>query len=251
MYQPIFETKQKKSCIQVYISWKSYINLLISIAALAFGAYEGIKKKIYGLNLTSTGIKVFISLIFSFVIVAFVFLDMTDSHIVDIKDSNCVGKNYIFRYTQQAYNQASKFLYSEKCPCKISNQDIQEYLNVDSYEDGATRIQDYENYKDYFDSDAIKQLNWAQSLEQTFDCTGMCNKPKNIYFFSDINRGFPDTDTCKVNFQELVSSYGRLAFFVGFVVGSYLLLNAILAFCLCCRKKRQGATIIYERFTFY
>ncbi|KAL4433118.1 hypothetical protein ABPG74_010813 [Tetrahymena malaccensis] len=298
MYQPIFEPKERRSCIQVYISWTSYINLLISIVALSFGTYEGIRKKdlwsktdfdwnkVLVFFLVTGSVLLFITSIagiiggrkknkccifffqifsialsFSFIIVAFVFLGLTDSHIVDIKNADCITKNNIFKYSQQAYNQADTFFCTSKCPCKVTDEDVKDYMQSHprreeleyQFDDlnGATKVQDCQGYKNYFsDSDVKKQIGWVQSLEEVFDCTGMCTKPSNIYFFSNINHGIPDTATCKVKFQEFVQSYGRVAYIVGFVVGSYLLFNAILAFCLCCKNKRQGATI-YERFAFY
>ncbi|KAL4433120.1 hypothetical protein ABPG74_010815 [Tetrahymena malaccensis] len=298
MYHPISEPPQKKSCLQVYISWTSYINLVISIAALAFGIYLGVKNKDVWSNSSYDWNKVLIALLltgavflllssiagicggrkqnkccififqiisillaFFFIITGFIFLGVTDSHFSDIQDSNCInGSNgtQIFQYGQEAYDSAYQLLCSQRCPCKVTDSNVKSYITKNYItmvpnisDNGVVRVQDCQDYNTVFtNSDVKEQANWLRSLEESFDCTGMCTKVVNLYFFSNINNGIPDTETCKEKFQDFIKSYGRIAYIVGFIVGSYLLFNAILAFCLCCRKKNSGQSL-YERFANY
>ncbi|EAS05417.1 tetraspanin family protein (macronuclear) [Tetrahymena thermophila SB210] len=299
MYHPINEPNQKKSCLQVYISWTSYINLVISIAALAFGIYIGVKNKSVWSNSSFDWNKTLIALLIAgsvflllasiagicggrkqnkccififqilsiilalfFLVAGFIFLGLTDSHFTDIKDSTCQDKGSngteIFYYGQEAYNSAFSLFCTQRCPCKVTNTEVKSYITKNyiqmvpfMQDNGSVKVQDCQDYKTVFsNSDVKNQANWLQSLEDSFDCTGMCKKPANIYFFSDINNGIPDNDTCKEKFQDFVQSYGRVAYIVGLIVGAYLLINAILAFCLCCRKKNSGQSL-YERFANY
>ncbi|KAL4481430.1 hypothetical protein ABPG72_010583 [Tetrahymena utriculariae] len=298
MYHPINEPVQKKSCLQVYISWTSYINLVLSFAALAFGIYLGVKNKNVWSNSSFDWNKMLIALLITgsvflllasiagicggrkqnrccififqmlsiilalfFLIIGFIFLGVTDSHFTDIQDSNCQnGSNgtQIFQYGQEAYDSASKLFCTKECPCKVTDSNVKSYITKNYIllvpfmsDNGAVKVQDCADYENEFtDSNVKDQANWLRSLEESFECTGMCTKQSNIYYFSDINNGIPDSETCKEKFQDFIKSYGRIAYIVGLIVGSYLLINAILAFCLCCRKKNSGQSL-YERFANY
>lgn len=194
----------------------------------------------------------------SFLIIGFVFLGVTDAHLSNIQDSDCTnGKNgtQIFQYGQEAYVAANNLLCTAQCTCNITSDSVKAdfikenparaaFINAN----GVTKVQDCKTYNDAFSNSDIKnQANWLRSLEESFDCTGMCTKPANIYFFSSINNGVPDSDTCKQKFEDFVSTYGKVIYIVGLIVGAYLLINAILSCCLCCRKKSSGQSY-YERF---
>lgn len=92
-------------------------------------------------------------------------------------------------------------------------------------------------------------------FEINYNCAFLCAPPglnpgTMYYIFSNVNTTPVPTTFCFEQIYDFIDSYAATIYIVCFISGGYLLLNFILATCLCCHPDKKKGLPVYTRMSY-
>ncbi|KAL4501846.1 hypothetical protein ABPG73_019983 [Tetrahymena malaccensis] len=131
-----------------------------------------------------------------------------------LANANPIFQLLIDQNYDKYFNETSKVLCSQKCPCKWNNNtevyyDFKHKYKINKY-DGAKSVQECPEYlaEAYIDQQKISYLYEMIDLE-LYGCSGYCEK-QDIYSVTDINYGKPSKKCFDIHRQLQKETYKLL-----------------------------------------